>query len=435
MLLILSISIPNRFRFIADLMMRQMLGLEVRHTTSREEFTAYDGPKISYAGEPIADGLFIAAAGLLFETAITPQKVTCSMIDGVHVLFETDNPLSAFRFDPFAAAFYLVSRYEEYHPHMKDNFGRYPATESIAWKGKFLDIPIIHQWADIVEASLRERYPALKFRHPQYHFVPTIDIDHAWCYKGRTLVRTLGGFSRSVLHGNLHEIACRFKTLAGMAPDPYDTYSFIDRVHQPHANFPLFFILFADYGRNDNNVRVTSKNFHSLLRKLDHHGKVGIHPSLASGTDVLKLEHEYKGLCEALFRNVTISRQHFLKLSMPGTFRSLIQIGITDDYSMGYASHTGFRAGIAIPFHFFDLSKDETTGLVIHPVSLMDVTMKDYLRLNKVETLDKIRNVIQTIRSVNGEFVSLWHNESLTGAGHWEGSSAIYEEMVQLAST
>jgi hypothetical protein len=411
-----------------------MLGIEVRFTTSPEEFTSYEGPKISYSREPLADGLFIEASALLFESKIFLREVKSSMTGDVPVLFMTGNPLSALTFDPFAASFYLISRYEEYHPFKKDNFGRYPVTESIAWKGKFLDVPVVHRWADILETLLRKHFPGLNFRHPTYRFVPTIDIDHAWCYKGRTIPRTLGGFGRSVMHGRFHEALARIKVLTGLSIDPYDNYAFINKVHEPYSNVPLYFILFADYGKNDNNVTVSSKEFHLLLRELDLHRGVGIHPSLSSGKHHQKLDNEYQGLCDVLDRDVTISRQHFLKLSLPKTYQNLLQLGITDDYSMGYATQTGFRAGIAIPFPFFDLSKDEVTTLIIHPVTMMDVTMKDYLRLSTDKSLEKITDMIRTVKAVNGEFVSLWHNESLSDTGHWQNWRKVYQEMVKLAS-
>lgn len=435
MLLIFTSAISNRLRYIAKLMLQEMLGLEFRFTTSPEEFAACEGPKLSYTGIKKTDGLFIEAAGLLFETTIVQQEPAFAINEGIPLIFPSLNPSSSLPFDPFAAAFYMVSRYEEYHQHQKDRFGRYPATESIAWKGKFLETPVVHSWARLVMGLLTKHFPGLKFSLPQYRFTPTIDIDHAWCYRGRSVSRTLGGFGRSIMHGHFQEVAERLKVLAGLASDPYDNYSFINSVHEPYANFPLYFILFADYGQNDNNVTLTARDFHRLLRNLDQHGRVGIHPSLSSNKHLLKLEDEYEGLSEVLNRDVTISRQHFLKLTMPKTYRALAQLGITDDYSMGYASQPGFRAGIAMPFLFFDLVKDETTTLTIHPVTLMDVTMKDYLRLNPVESLEKIKKMIRIIQQVNGEFVSLWHNESLGNTGRWEGWRPVYEEMVKMAST
>ncbi|MEI7897103.1 MAG: polysaccharide deacetylase family protein [bacterium] len=434
MLLILSSSISNRLHYITRLLMNEMLGVEVRLTTSADEFTAYPGPKICYSREPLADGVFIQASGLLFENEICLQEVTSFDFNGVPVLFQTDDPRSALPFDPFAAAFYMVSRYEEYLPHKKDGYGRYQAKESIAWTAGFLETPVVHLWAGMVEEILGKNYPGLTFTYPRYRYVPTIDIDHAWCYKGRTFTRTMGGFGRSLIRGQFRQIAERTRVLAGLSADPYDSYSFINAVHEPGRDHPLFFVLFADYGTNDNNVTVSGKQFHRLLRDLDESGNVGIHPSLSSNKHLLKLNEEIDGLSRVLRRAVTLSRQHFLKISLPRTYRLLVQSGITDDFSMGYASQPGFRAGIAMPFPFYDLAREEITGLIIHPVCLMDVTLKDYLRLNRVESLEKIKAMIQTIKAVNGEYVSLWHNESLGGTGRWEGWQEIYAEMVKLAS-
>ncbi|MFZ4521367.1 MAG: polysaccharide deacetylase family protein [Bacteroidales bacterium] len=435
MLLILTDSISARIVYIATLMVKEMLGTEFLLTTSMEEFVNFPGPKIIYSRKVSEDGISIEAAGLLFEQDVKYHEIQCSFLDGTPLIFKSVHPSSALPFDPFAAGFYLVSRYEEYHSHKRDSYGRFPATESIAWKSGFLEIPVVHAWAEMLKRLLRRHYPEMTFTPRRYQFVPTIDVDHAWCFRGRTITRTLGGFGRSMLKGNLADVIGRVKVLAGFSPDPYDTYNFIRSVHEPSGNFPLYFILFADYGMNDNNVTITSKKFHQLLRELDQHGGVGIHPSLSSGRHLLKLEDEYDGLCEVLDRDVTISRQHFLKLSLPRTYRCLLQFGITDDFSMGYASHTGFRAGIAMPFPFFDLSRNEATSMMIHPVSIMDVTLKDYLRLTPVESLEKIEKMIQLIKSVNGEFVSLWHNESLGDAGRWQGWQRVYKEMVKLASS
>jgi hypothetical protein len=434
MLLILTKAITNRLRYIADLMVGELLGIGISFTTSTEEFIAWEGPKMSYGLNPVSDELFLESSELQFENTVSFHDLTISLHNGVPVIFASTHPRAALPFDPLAAAFYMVSRYEEYLPFKKDSFGRFPATESVAWKGKFLEIPVVHLWAAKIEELLRSHFPGLKFRHTAYRFVPTIDVDHAWCFLGRSLSRTLGGFGRSLIHGRFREITDRALVLAGSAADPYDNYAFIRSTHELYHDFPLYFILFANYGMNDNNVTVTSKNFHRLLRELDWHRNVGIHPSLTSGKQQIKLHEEYKGLSGVIDRDVTISRQHFLKFSMPDTFRNLIQLGISDDYSMGYASHIGFRAGIAIPFPFFDLGRNEVTSLTIHPVSIMDVTLKDYLRLNTVESLERITYMLHTLKSVHGEFVSLWHNESLGDSGRWKGWREVYKEMVKMAS-
>src|SRR5260370_37241730 len=71
-------------------------------------------------------------------------------------------------------------------------------------------------------------------------------------------------------------------------------------------------------------------------------------------------------------RTVTRSRQHYIRFTLPGTYRLLLQYGIDRDFSMGYGSINGFRASVASTFYWYDLEKEEKTGLRIFPFCFMD---------------------------------------------------------------
>jgi hypothetical protein len=236
------------------------------------------------------------------------------------------------------------------------------------------------------------------------------------------------------MNGRVGEASDRLRVLAGNMKDPYDNYHFLEEVHHDHLENLRYFILNADYGGDDNNVTISSSSFHKLLKRLDLHQQVGIHPSLASNDDFSVLQSEISELSLVLQRNITISRQHFLKLEFPNTYLALMQSAILHDYSLGYASHPGFRAGIAMPYPFFDLLVNKPASLIIHPVTLMDVTFKDYLRLNPNESLSAISSLVQKVKDVNGELVTIWHNESLGDQGRWKGWREVYKEMVKMAS-
>ena len=54
-------------------------------------------------------------------------------------------------------------------------------------------------------------------------------------------------------------------------------------------------------------------------------------------------------------------------LRFPQTYRRLLKLSVREDYTLGYAGQTGFRAGICTPFYFYDLELEETTNLLLVP--------------------------------------------------------------------
>ncbi len=433
MLLIYIPTITNRADYIFNLIFGELLGAEFTLTDSPEDFLSFTGPKINYSTDHVDEGIFFKSTGILFENIVITQNIETMEFEGSNVLFFHDDKKSALPFDPFAAAFYLVTRYEEYLPFKPDKYGRFRIHDSIAYYAKFLHQPVINIWALRIRDIILQHYPAQKFNLPQYRHIPTIDIDHAYAFKYRKIWRTFGSYWRSVVKQNWPDIVLRTEVLLGRKRDPYDNYSYLDKLHASESLKVLYFMLFADYGRDDNNVTITNSRFHDLVRTLDKTGTIGIHPSLSSNKHFSKLNTEIIRLSKVLHRSIHLSRQHFLKINLPKTYRNLIELGITDDYSMGYAASVGFRASIASPFNFFDLLTNFETPLRIHPVSIMDVTLHDYYHLDRERAIEKIRKTIGIVKSVNGEFVSLWHNESLSDTGRWQGWRAVYEEMLVAA--
>ncbi len=127
------------------------------------------------------------------------------------------------------------------------------------------------------------------------------------------------------------------------------------------------------------------------------------------------------------------SRQHFLKLRFPDTYRNLIAAGITDDYTMGYADETGFRAGICSPYKWYDLEKEVMTNLTIHPFAVMDGTLNSYLKLTPAQALEKVKSLAQEVKNVNGELITIWHNETLSDWKDWKGWKDFYEQVIRIA--
>ncbi|HOI32939.1 MAG TPA: polysaccharide deacetylase family protein, partial [Bacteroidales bacterium] len=221
--------------------------------------------------------------------------------------------------------------------------------------------------------------------------------------------------------------------LRGKANDPFDTFHLQLSLQQQYKLRPVYFILFAAYGHNDKNISVRNRHFQQLIKYLGDYADIGIHPSYASYSNKQLLKHELNQLSAILNREVSCSRQHFLRMSLPETYQNLIEHDILNDYTMGYAAMPGFRAGIADDFYFYDLDHEVKTALRIHPFAVMDGTLRDYMQLDAEEAVSKAEDLINSVKAVNGKFILLWHNETLSDQKRWTGWRKVYQNLVESA--
>jgi hypothetical protein len=414
------------------LFFRELLGLDLVMTDRINDFAAATGPKVSYGDEPISDELFFYARSLVFETGIVEQNISVFTWEGNEVFYATGKN-SALPFDPFCCGFYLVSRYEEYLPHIRDSNDRFDAHNSLAYQHNFLSKPVVNQWAELIRKKLVEKYPALVFPIKKFSFQPTIDIDNAYAYREKGFMRTIGGYAKAILKFDLEDVRMRTRVLLGLRNDPYDTYAYQLALQKKYSLKPIYFFLLGDYGLNDKNISSQNHNFRQLISHLSDYAEVGVHPSFGSNKDPLKLQVEIGRLKNIVHRDIFQSRQHFLMLKFPSTYRNLLARDITADYSMGFANEVGFRAGICCPFNFYDLDLERETTLRIHPFAAMDATLNLYMQLTPDEAFDKVKNLIVEIKKVNGVFTSLWHNETLSDEKQWKGWKKVYEDIIEEA--
>lgn len=433
LILIYTPKITKRVKYIFNLIFSGLLNSACDFTSSIDDFRSYSDIKINYSNKNIDDEIFFWSHNLLFESGIKDQQLNFINFDASKAFFPTMDKKSSMPFDPFAASFYLVSRYEEYLPFLKDKYDRFDARESIAYKYHFLQKPLVNIWGIKIEEIIKAKYPSAHFRKNHYKYIPTIDIDLFFAYRLKGFIRTAGGYFKSLYEGDYKGLIERTKVLAGILKDPFDTYEFQNTIHKKYNLTPIYFILVADYAQYDKNIPHQNKEFHSLIKSIGDYAEIGIHPSYVSNSDNNKLKIEIQRLSRILNKDITRSRQHFLKLNLPYTYRNLINHDITEDYTMGYASEIGFRASICTAFNFYDLDMDVETKLKVHPFAIMEGTLKDYRNISASEVLDYVRPIIKQVREIDGTLITLWHNESLSNQKRWVGWNKIYEEIVKMA--
>ncbi len=429
-MLVYTPQINTRIEYLFRTIFEDIWHSSVQLTNDVQEFENYTGPKLNYSMRQLGEELFIESHGLLQERGISDQEIQIIKWDDLPAFFQTSN-YSAIPFDIFAASFYLLSRYEEYLPHIRDHYERFMAKESLAFEHGFLQKPLVNMWLQKLLGIIQEKHSEYTIPEQSFKYLSTIDIDNAYCYLEKGFVRTIGAFARSAWHANWDEFKERWRVLRGKINDPYDTFNTQLSLQEKYEIEVMYFVLLADYGLNDKNIPVHSRKFQLLLKHLSDHASIGIHPSFGSNTQKEKLEIEWKRLKDIIKREVSISRQHFLKLSFPITYRNLLDLDIQNDYTMGYAAYPGFRASTCTPFYFYDLELEQSTTLKIHPFMVMDATFKYYLEFTPEQSLALTKELIDEVKKVNGTFVSLWHNETWSNHGAWKGWGDLYEQIVQ----
>jgi len=427
-LLIFVPEVTLRVEFTFEFIFKTILGAEIIFTTSQNEFVQSALPKINYSPTSFSSGLFLKAHSLLFEKSIDNQEIEIVDYEGMQLFFPTSID-SVLPFDPIACTFYLITRYEEYLSQSSDEHERFSDSENIVVRLGIHQKPVVDQMAYLIAEKILLQFPTFKSRKRSFQFVTTIDIDNAWAFKNKSLHVLLGAFIKALVHRQWSELKQRMIVFLGLQNDPYDTYKYILDIYKGFLNHVLFFFLIGDRNEYDKNISHKNKNFKQLIAGISSVCEVGIHPSYASNQKPWMFEKEKDRLEDIIQKQVIHSRQHYLKLRFPNTYQSLLKSGITNDYTMGFASLVGFRAGTCTPFPFFDLSRNQRTKLIIHPFQVMDVTLKNYLHLNPEKAIQIIEQLMFEIKKVDGTFISLWHNESLKDSGQWMGWRKVFEKI------
>ena len=431
MLLVYTHKITPRLKYVFKQVCTRILGIPVSFTTTVEEFIAHDSLKMSYTRQALGNEFFIKGHEILFEQGLADNDIHVMDWEETKCFFFNGDK-SSIPFDIFAASFYLLSRYEEYLPHVKDEFGRFTANDSLALKHDFLQQPVVDIWAYKFRKALQEKFPNYNFVDRKYTVEPIIDIPMAYYFIQKGLMRTIGGTLSDIFRFKLKQLYQRYLVLLRFKRDPYNTYKWIINMQKRTKNKFYVFFLIGDYNTYDKNISINKKKFVSLIKSVADYCKVGLKASFLALDDLKILKKEKRNMESIINNSLEISRNSFSKLNLPKTYRNLIELEIKEDYTMGYINQIGFRAGTCTPFLFYDIDFEIQTPLMIHSYHLMDFSLLQFAsQLDKKETLYKI---IKEVQKVNGTFAPVFHNYSFSDDQRWNGFKELFTIVLDSAN-
>jgi len=353
--------------------------------------------------------LVIVPNGHMGKDIVLPD-LTTPVVEQWSASDAPEQVVAVVRNDLIYNTFFFISRAEEVINKQRDEHGRFAAAYSVLGERNRLMVPTLDEYARLVMKAVGQPLPPSGFAH----IYLTHDIDTIAHY--RHLRGALGGLWR----GEWRQVLRSWRDIEN---DPAYTFPWlVEQDNRVPLAEKIYFVKHS-FGKG---YDYPQYNHHSpdahRLRKFLEWNKVtiGWHSSYYG---VGSIEQRSKRRDE-----LSVHRSHYLNCSIEN-MRKLVALGITDDYTMGFADRAGFRLQTSRAVLWIDPERMQLTELVLHPLIIMDVTLssKNYMALDQVEATYVCQQLIDKVRMHNGDLCLLWHNTSINQTDYHK---SLYPELL-----
>ncbi len=324
-----------------------------------------------------------------------------------------DNHILVLQADLIQSIFFLLSRYEEHYLKVRDKHGRFPYTASAACRYQFIELPLVDLYVLALKIWLENLSGQTLSLEPKLEIHLSHDIDFLSLYQPMT--RWLKLIAKDAIRLKRQRLFEDFRAnRKKCSDDPYFIgLKILAEVSTSHHLTSVFNLMATAPSRWDDGYSLDSERFKEAVKLICEHGhRIGLHASYRAYDSPELLRQEKTRLEEAAGINISICRQHYLRVQTPQSWIAMSKAGLSKDTSYGFPEHEGFRCGTCFPFTVFNLLEDCELPLIEEPLIIMDGTLRTYRRLGIEDAVDQIKGLAEMCKSVGGTFTLLWHNSS-----------------------
>lgn len=316
--------------------------------------------------------------------------------------------------DLLSATVLVLSRFEETLRPERDEHGRFPATAAIAFRRDFLERPIVDEYGLALAEALLHLFPGWQPEPRRLRAKLSHDIDEVGLpFHPRTVAGHL--IRRKNLRAALTDSA---GAVSSVLPRSLALVREIAQLSLDRGLDSALYWKATGPSRFDTGYDIRHPKIARVLAwARERSVEVGVHPAYDTFRAPDRLQAEIERLRSALGVSLLGGRQHFLRWA-PETWADWEKCGLAYDSSVGFADHTGFRAGTAIPYRPWSFEHDRALRLLEIPLIVMDVTLLQYMRLEAAEAIEKVRRLRDSCALAGGVFTLLWHNSAPLDAAY-----------------
>lgn len=411
--LIYSSKLSERLIYVSKFIFEHVLNCKCSVTDNKQVFKNSSAYKVSYSTHSEKEIINISPYDLLFKTGVDENYRPKGTKKNGQLYFHTSDSSCDLGYDVFSSVFYFISRYEEWQGYKPDHHERFELDQSILYKEQLHLKPIINIWIEELKIALLKFYPDINFPKKKFRYITTVDVDNLFAYKYKSLGRIIGACAKDVITFKWSNLFRRYKVLIGKMEDPFDVYDQLNELSRA-KNIPLFYFFLQRTGTEfDRTVDPNSSAFKRVFEKLNKAGvEYGLHPSYETLKSDALLKQEFDVIRTNSPSPITISRQHYLRFNIKTTPQQLIANGVKADFTMGFATGAGYRAGTFTPFHYYDLENDKQTELLLVPFAVMDGVYFIYSNAGVAEAERQIYSLANEVKQLDGIFISVFHERT-----------------------
>ena len=318
-------------------------------------------------------------------------------------------------FDIFSHVFVLLSNIEEIilskDSENLDKYKRIKSNKLSFVKTQMHLLPMveiaIERLKDFLKLELNEKR--------EFQIIPTADIDQCFRFKGKPIYKILGGALK-----NPKTIVSRFLSLFSKT-DSFTPSETVQTILSQNPNSKIFWLCNNKQSKLNKQAKRSNVEFQEEIIQSVKYSDIGIHPSYQLSKEIEIYAEEKNWLMQISKQEIVHSRQHYIHLTLPKTYQILEKMNIENDWSMGFNDNIGYRTGTCLPYFWFDISTNEKTNLIINPFVIMDVSFKNYLKINSLQANQLGKLFKQSIKQYKGIFCFIFHNESVSETDGWQG--------------
>lgn len=316
--------------------------------------------------------------------------------------------------DIFASSFFMLTRWEESLLGREEK-GDCDESQLFCVKHGIHQRPIVNEYVNL----LRKLFPTeLTFTPRNYTIVLSHDVDG---FLTPTWTRIAKDFLSQTIHGapqnQIINLTWKEKIKYKRAfPNAFSQFELYTALTEKYNIPEWFYFKVCDRGETEATYYFNDKQTFEIVNKLKANNNpkyiLGFHPSQNTFGRDEQWNKEVLRITELLHEKPEIGRNHHL-LYNNKVFRLWENISEQSLSISNCVFHyrLGFRSGVCVPYHLFDLFQRRVMNLVEYPCQIMDTAIRMRLmRFDTEEVLwDDIRKIINQVKKNSGCLILTWH--------------------------